>query len=241
MQTLPPRLNDLHSPLNSPRASVTHSPLHSPLHSQTSSESGLCWICFDDESQEVLLGNVCGCKTRNVHASCLAKWIDRSNQKECKVCTQKWPDIFISSSEIISIAPRADPRGIACFSTSLLFSYGFVYGVVYAAFAVGDFALQYFIAILGNAVIIGLWNKICASPARRTIRKKACEDVSFLIAVYSFFLTGWICGYVVVFPELKKFLVCGLIAHGFNFASCLFVSLLRCFCANEEIEAGVAE
>ena len=237
MQISPPRLNDLHSPLNSPHASVTHS----PLHSQASSDSQTCWICFDDESQEILLGNVCGCKNRNVHASCLAKWINRSNQKECKVCTQKWPDIFISSSEIISIAPRAEPHDIACFSVSLLFSYGFVYGVVYAAFAVNDFAVQFFIAALGNAEIILSWNKICASPARRTIRKRACEDVSFLIAVYSLFLVGWICGYMIVLPDLKNFLMSGLIAHTFNFASCFFVSFLRCFCVNEEVEAEEEE
>lgn len=237
MQISPPRLNDLHSPLNSPCASVAHS----PLRSQTSSETGLCWICFDDESQELLLGNVCGCKSRNVHASCLAKWIDRSNQKECKACTQKWPDIFISSSEIISITPRTEPHGMACSSVSLLFSCGFVYGIVYAAFAVGDFPVQFFIAALGNATIIGIWNKICACPARQTIRKRACEDVSFLITVYSFFLMGWVFGYMLVLPVIKNFLMCGLIAHGFNFCCCFFVSFLRCFCINEETEAEETE
>lgn len=234
MKISPPRLNDLHSPLNSPRASVTHS----PLHSQTSSDFQACWICFDEESQEVLLSNVCGCKNRNVHASCLAKWINRSNQKECKVCTKEWPDIFISSSEIISIAPRVESHDIACTSVSLLFCIGFVYGILYATFAPGDFVMQFFIAVLGNTVIIGVWNKICASPARRTIRKKACEDVSILIAVYSFFLTGWICRYMIVLPDLKNFLVCGFIAHTLNFGSFFFVSFLRCFCVNEEMEAS---
>ena len=229
MKISPPRLNDLNSPLNSPPPSLTHS----PLHSQTSSESHLCWICFDDENQEILLANTCGCKSRNVHASCLTKWISRSKQKECKVCTEEWPDIFISSSEILSTIES--PHDIKCFSISLLFSYGFVYGIVYATFAIGDYAVQIFIAILGNSLIIAIWNKICASPTRRTIRKKACEDISLLIGVYSCFLVGWICGYMIVLPDLKNFLMCGLIGHSFNFASWLFVSFLRYFCVSTEL------
>ena len=238
MRISAPHLNDLHSPLNSPRASLTHS----PLHSQTSSESVICWICLDDESHEVLLGNICGCKSRCVHGSCLAKWIDRSNEKECKVCTEKWPGVFTAPpSEIISVSPRrTEANDIACFSTSLLFSNGFVYGLLYASFGMDDFLAQFFIATIGNAAIIGTWNMIFASPARRTVRKRACEDVSFLIAVYSFFLMGWMCGYMLVLPDLKNFLVCGITAHGFNFASCFFVAFLRCFCVNTEVEAEEA-
>lgn len=237
MNALPPRLSDLQSPLHSPSNSVSHTPLCSPLNSQTSSDTQLCWICFDDESEEVLLINTCGCKNRLVHASCLAKWIERSRQTECKVCTQKWHDIFVSSSrpsEMLSAAVPArlrhpEPREIAWNAITFLFSVGFVYGGVYGGFA-SDVVSQVFIATTSNFVIISLWNKMCACPLRRTSLKSAYEDVALLVGTYVFFLFGWIIGFLLIVPHLSVFMYRGMIGHSFNFGACFFTSFLRCFC-----------
>lgn len=228
-----PSLVGLHSPLTSPCSSA----LPSPANSRGSSESHLCWICFDDESDELLITNACACKTRLVHASCLATWIQRSNQKECKVCTQKWPSVFLSS-EMMSLArplvvvsgPEPGRPDLACYVISCIFFTGIVYGLLYGVCA-NTATRQLFVTVIFNVLVIALWNKVCASSEHRSSWHSIKQDVGLLVAAYFCFLVGWVFGYFVLQPDLRDYLLGSIMAHAANCSFCFFVVSLRMFCA----------
>ena len=244
-----PRLADCSKDfLQVPLANNDHKSLPSPANSLKSCDSAdapTCWICMDDESTEVLLMNACGCKDRHVHGSCLASWVHRSQQHVCKACTKPWSPIF-RPSEIISVVdfvptepslPFHRHHDVACYSVSLMFSFGFAYGLLYTNYAF-SVERQFLIAILSNACVVLAWNRICASPARRGNPHNALEDLCLMCGTYTFFLLGWITGFFVVTPNIQHFLYNGIPAHAWNFLTFCFVLSLRCFCLKRARDDG---
>lgn len=233
--------NELHTPLacekSSKSSKSSKSPIPSPSHSSASSEAPTCWICMDDESTEVLLVNACGCKDRHVHGSCLASWVHRSQQHTCKACTLPWSPIF-RPSEIISVVDFAPTEpslpfhrhhDFACYTLSVMFGFGFIYGMVYAHFAT-TMERQMMTAAFANLCVVFFWNRLCASPFRRQNPRSVFEDICLLCGTYTFFLMGWITGYFILLPNIQMFLYSGIVAHAWNFFTFCFVLNLRCFC-----------
>lgn len=69
------------------------------IASRESSDTGsaICYICLSGEgSRGDALSIVCGCTSRPVHASCLARWqlfnAGRAEEKRCRFCAQPLPD-----------------------------------------------------------------------------------------------------------------------------------------------------
>lgn len=230
------------------KSSSASSPAHS-CASCASSESPTCWICMDDESTEVLLVNACGCKSRHVHGSCLASWVHRSQQHACKVCTQPWSPVF-RPSEIISVVNfepaeaslsfdrRRRNHDMSCYSTTLMLTFGFIYGTVYAHFC-SSVERQMMTAVSANLCVIFVWNRLCASPLRRENPHSAFEDLCLLCGTYTFFLTGWIVSYFIILPNIQLFLYSGVVAHAWNFLTFCFLSSMRCFCVSRDNAADI--
>lgn len=225
-------LVDLQSPLTSSCLSA----LPSPTNSSVSSDSHLCWICFDEETGELLIANACGCTSRQVHASCLARWIYLSKHKECKVCTKEWPSIFLNPSDIVMLHHQP-ARGlerfffgeIACYVVTCMFSLGFVYGLLYATCA-STASMQMFVSLAFNILVVAFWNQACASTERRSSGKFALQDGALLVGTYMCFLVSWGLGYYIVRSDVRLFLLDSIMAHAINFGFCFFVITLRLFC-----------
>ena len=215
------------------------SPAHSlrSSHSCSSSDAPLCWICMDDESTEVLLMNACGCRDRHVHGSCLASWVHRSQQHACKVCTQPWSPVFRPSEmlSVVELAPRQSSiplhrqHDMACYSVSVMFSFGFVYGMLYTHYG-NSVESQLLTSLFANACVVLGWNRVCASPLRRQNPNSAFEDLCMLSGTYTFFLAGWVTMYFVMLPDIQVFLYNSIIAHAWNFFTFCILLSFRCFC-----------
>lgn len=233
--------SDLSSPLSGGlHGAARFSP--SPCSSVDSSAS--CWICLDEDKPEALLENVCGCRTRHVHASCLIAWIDRSDVRHCRVCTKEFPPVFSSSLAKIEAPPvqqiprrwrpgrspmssrltRTTPGERHCMRSTAIMCIGFLYGFLYAA-ASGDLLHKYLVSIMCNTCIAGF---LCYSyPISSGIQYDLCTVVSVYVGFFVAWLSAW---QTVVNMSWDMYVGEGMVAHAINFLSCAICVALRCFC-----------
>lgn len=230
-----------------------HSPeLKLPLtpRSNSSADSALvCWICLDEEKNEPLLGDLCGCRTRFVHELCLKAWIEHSRVLDCKVCTKAFPVSFHCQAPpvrtIPSRAPGAPgspalarlptPAEIRCLQTTGIVCVGLTYGFLYAAFS-SESLLRYVIVIMSNACILLL---LCcvfsatrgdALPRGPGLSRLGIDLWNICVAYISFF-TAWLSAWhTIVDLSWETFVSHGMVAHTINAFAFLVSIAMRCFC-----------
>ena len=216
----------------------------SPSSCSSADSSASCWICLDDDKPEALLENVCGCRNRYVHASCLITWIDRSDVRHCKVCTKDFPLVFSSPLARVEAPPirriphrwrpdrspmsarltRATPEEMHCMRSTAIMCVGFLYGFLYAA-ASTDLFYKYLVSITCNACIVGF---LCFFyPRSSAIQYDLCSVVSVYVGFFAAWLSAW---HTVVNMSWKVYVGEGMVAHAINILSCAVCVTLRCFC-----------
>lgn len=176
-----------------------------PVSTPSSTSSGtVCYICHCDDTEEMLLRNVCGCKKQVVHAKCLATWLHYSAARQntlrvphCEVCLQEF-DLPLS---VAIYAREMPPPKISTRSklSSFLNSFGlpallaFVYGFSSPALCNTKASTAY-TCLFGNATVLAAWILfvVCKRlPYPVPPYRKSVQDIVILLCVYVTFLIGW--------------------------------------------------
>ena len=182
------------------------------------SEEEFCYICHQAAHHEVLLRDVCGCKTQRVHLSCLAKWVracavarSDSHPPKCEVClnTLNVPPVVChalkatTSTSSASHARHASltvnddsddsastpPHLLLGFSVTTGFLYGFLFS--YVSFSPTAYVGAIFVAngiILCSHTVFAMWTR---HEPGVLLQNKPLEDVLLLMTVYMAFMSGW--------------------------------------------------
>lgn len=169
----------------------------------SASSGSVCYICHCDDTEAPFLSDVCGCKKRYVHSTCLATWLRYSAARRggaeaprCEVCLEAFelPQPVALRTQIVSPVARtavvAPPLHIS-FGIPGIFA--FVYGFSFLSLG-ATYTTVLYTCTIGNAIVLGAWLLFVVNrlrPPAMLQQRKAVQDVVLLLCVYIMFLLGW--------------------------------------------------
>ena len=74
-------------------------------------DAACCYICLEADANVLL--NVCRCRDRAVHTSCLAQWVKESRSRKCPVCLSEYVPAAVPSPPADDPVPPASERARA--------------------------------------------------------------------------------------------------------------------------------
>ena len=226
-------------------------PVSPSADSNSSNENDLCWICFDTSSEEALLTNICACKDRYVHKSCLKKWhtfaIKAQNQSglACPACKSTYSISIEENSSAHSQhvriqMPRAHILPLSLARRRLSWKWHFFLFFISGWF--GYLFFQYGRNIVGEITIafgfnltMGLlWCFASSKPLRIFNKVAYYMDILLLGASYIMFLLGIAVGSIYDQRSARNRQYFNICAHAINLACFLVLaSIRRCYVETE--------
>lgn len=226
-------------------------PVSPSAASNSSNENNFCWICFDSSSEEALISNICACKDRHVHKSCLKKWhafapkSQNQSGRVCPACKSSYSTTIDDNSSVHSqhvririprahiLPPSLTRRQLSLKWHFFLFFISGWFGYLFFQHGrnlVGEISIA-----LGFNLTMGLlWCFASSKPLRFFNKVAYYMDVLLLGACYLMFLLGIAVGSIYDRRSARnrqKIYICG---HAINLASFLVLATIRrCYVETE--------